>query len=206
MVAQSAAAAFSKRLWLGAATMAAGILLLLVLPAFDWLANLPSDAVARGLSHPQVVEGLALTICLESFAGAYLLWHSTYTTSRFGSVALLIPFPSMVAGSLVLAQLSMARGPRIDLELLGWAAIATYVVLITSVALLASRIRYKAPDFLLEMCLLLRLIAILSAAAMIATLHNRPAPVLEFEPVSIAVVVLLCTTLIGFGYFRKLNA
>lgn len=205
VVAQSAAAAFSKRFWLGWAIIALCVLLPVVLPILDWLASIPSDALARALSSAQVVEGLALAICFEAFVGAYLLWHSTSTESLFRDAALLMPLPSTVAGPLALAQLSMARGPRIDLELLGWAAIASSVVFIASIALLARLIRHKAPDFLLEMCLLLRLIAVLSAAAMISALHNRPAPTLEFEPIGIAIVLILCTVLIGFGYFRKLD-
>lgn len=203
--AQSAAAAFSRRLWPSLAAIALGALLLLMSSVFDWLASVPSDSLARALASSEMVEGLALAICLESFVGAYLLWRTTAASSRFSGLGLLVPFPSTIAAALALAQISMARGPRIDLELLGWAAIAGYVVTIAVVALLARRIARTAADFLLEMCLLLRFVAVLSAAAMIAALHNRPAPVLEFEPVGVALVLVLCTALIGFGYFRKIN-
>lgn len=205
VVAQSAAAAFCRRVWPGAIIIALGLLLLLVLPAFDWLANLPSDALARALSSPQVVEGLALVICLESFIGAYLLWSSTSGGSALKNAALLVPFPSLVAAPLVLAQLSMARGPRIDLALLGWTAVAVYVVLIAALEFLARRISARAPDFLLEICLLLRFTAVVFAAAAVSALYNRPAPVLEFEPLAIVIVFSLCVVLIGFGYFRKLR-
>ena len=97
----------------------------------------------------------------------------------------------------------MAHGPRIDLDLLGWAGIAVYAVFVAGTTLIARRVGRKAPDFLLEVCLLFRLIAVLAAAAMIAALHDRPAPVLKLEPIGMAVVFSLCAVLVSYGFFRR---
>ena len=203
VVAQSAAAAFSTRLWPGGAVMALGVMALLGLPIFGWLAGAPSDALARGLSSGLVVEAIALAICLEGFLGAFLLWYSTSARSFVRNMVLFIPFPSTVATPLVLAQLFMAHGPRIDLELLGWAGIAVYAVFVAGIALIARRVRRKAPDFLLEACMLFRLIAVLAAAAMIAALHDRPAPVLKLEPIAMAVVFGVCAVFVSYGFLRR---
>ena len=208
----SAALIVRPRLALAATAVAA--LVFLVSPAVAWLAGLPGDAVSRVFGNANAVEAIAIVLCLEAILGATLLCCSTSvrpfqrrSLRRFTWVhLLLIPLPSVVAAPLLAAYGFMVHGPRIALEALAWTGFGAYLAAAAVAYWSASLLKRAAPDFLLELLLLLRFTVGVGAAAMVASLHHRPAPTLEFEPFGLFIAVAVCGLLITYGYLRKSTA
>lgn len=205
-----ASAALIARPWLALTAIAVAALVFLVSPAVEWLAGLPGDAVSRAFGNADAVEAIAMILCLEAILGAALLCYST-SMRRFPrrfpwARLLLIPLPSVVAAPLLAAYVFMVHGPRVALEALAWMGFGAYLAAATAAYLLASLLKRAAPDFFLELLLLLRFIMAVGAAAMVASLHHRPAPTLEFEPFGLLIAVAVCGLLITYGYLRKPTA
>ena len=213
-----ASAALIARPRLALAAIAVAALVFLVSPAVAWLAGLPGDAVSRVFANANAVEAIAIVLCLEAILGAALLCRSTSvhlfprrSRRRFSrrfvwAGLLLVPLPSVVAAPLLAAYFSMVHGPRIALEALAWTGFGAYLAAAAVAYWLASLLKRAAPDFLLELLLLLRFTVGVGAAAMVASLHHRPAPRLEFEPFGLLIAVAVCGLLITYGYLRKSTA
>lgn len=217
-----ASAALIARPRLALAAIAVAALVFLVSPAVAWLAGLPGDAVSRVFANANAVEAIAIVLCLEAILGAALLCCSTSvhpfprrSLRRFPrrfprrfvwAGLLLVPLPSVVAAPLLAAYFSMVHGPRIALETLAWTGFGAYLAAAAVAYWLASLLKRAAPDFLLELLLLLRFTVGVGAAAMVASLHHRPAPTLEFEPFGLLIAVAVCGLLITYGYLRKSTA
>lgn len=206
-----ASAALIVRPRLALAAIAVAALVFLVFPAAEWLAGLPGDAVSRVFGNTNAVEAIAMVLCLEAILGATLLCCSTSVRPfpwqfprRFTwAHLLLIPLPSVVAAPLLAAYGFMVHGPRIALEALAWMGFGAYLAAAIVAYWLASMLKRAAPNFLLELLLLFRFTVGVGAAAMVASLHHRPAPTLEFEPFGLLIAVAVCGLLITYGYLRK---
>lgn len=203
VLAYAAAFAFATRLLYGLAMLGTGVVLVLTFSVIDTLAALPSDALASAFDSTATVEVFAIVVCFEALLATVALWHSTSRDPRFASVLLLLPFPITTGGLLALMQYSMVHGPRVDLELLGWAGLLFGGIGLVGISLIARMVKKRSTDFLFELCLLLRLFAILCSAAMIATQLHRPVPAIEFEPVGLLVFTVIGLLLIGYGYYRR---
>ncbi len=213
-----ASAALIARPRLVLAAIAVATLVFLVSPAVAWLAGLPGDAVSRVFANANAVEAIAIVLCLEAILGAALLCRSTSvhlfprrSRRRFSrrfvwAGLLLVPPPSVFAAPLLAAYVSMVHGPRIALEALAWIGFGACLGAAIVAYWLASLLKRAAPDFLLELLLLLRVTVGVAAAAMVASLHHRPAPTLEFEPFGLLIAVAVCGLLITYGYLRKSTA
>ena len=209
-----ASAALIVRPRLALAAIAVAALVFLVSPAAEWLAGLPGDAVSRVFGNANAVEAIAMVLCLEAILGAALLCCSTSVRPfpwqflrRFTWAHLLLfPLPSVVAAPLLAAYGSMVHGPRIALEALAWMGFGAYLAAAAVAYWFALLLKRAAPDYLLELLLLLRFTVGVGAAAMVASLHHRPAPTLEFEPFGLLIAVAVCGLLITYGYLRKATA
>ena len=206
-----ASAALIVRPRLALAAIAVAALVFFVSPAVAWLAGLPGDAVSRVFGNANAVEAIAMVLCLEAILGAALLCCSMSVRPfpwqflrRFTwAHLLLIPLPSVVVAPLLAAYGFMVHGPRIALEALAWMGFGAYLAAAIVAYWLASMLKRAAPNFLLELLLLLRFTTGVGAAAMVASLHHRPAPTLEFEPFGLLIAVAVCGLLITYGYLRR---
>lgn len=202
-LAYAAALAFSTRLWPSLGVVAIGLLLVLAFGVLGALATMPSDALQRGLSNASVAEAYAMVVCLEALIAAGALWYSTASDAYLRNTMLLVPLPVTIAALLALAQFSMVYGPRIDLELLGWVGLLLGLAVVAAVAMGARWVAARTSDFVLELCLLLRLLAVLFVTAMISIQFHRPTPVLDFEPAGLLIFAIISMGFVLYGYFRR---
>ncbi len=202
-VAFSATLAFSRHLWLAVATAGIGAGCIVAFDGPALLASAPSDTLQQALKNPHIVEAFAFAVCLEALFAAGVLWFSTSRNSASREPLLLLPLPVTAATLVAAAQASMVHGPRIDLELLGWLGLLTGLLVVASVTLAARMLLSRAADFVLELCLFLRLLAVVLAAAMVSVQLHRPAPVLSLEPAGLLAVAAGCAIIVSYGFFRR---
>ncbi len=195
--------AFSTRFWPGFIVAGIGFAFVLAFPVMEAMTTLPSDTLQRSFSDPTWVEVYAMIICLEALLAASALWYSTSRRAYLRNVVLLLPMPVTVAALFALAQASMVHGPRINLELLGWAGLCGGLVLAMAVTGVTCFIKVRAPDFVLELSLFLRLLAMLFAAGMISLQMHRPTPVIEFQSEGFLIFLIVCLVFTSYGYFRR---
>ncbi len=203
VAAYAASLAFCKRPWAGLSLVAVFLVCLVGGSVIDTLATLPSDTLLRWFESRTSVEALAFLICLEAALAVIMLWYATSYSAKLQDTLLVLPFVVPLGTLLALAQTAMVYGPRIDLQVLGWAGLGVGLVVAAGLTLSAYHVKAKAPDFMLELCLFLRLLAVLLAAAMVSVQAHRPAPELVVEPLGMLILAVICVGLVAYGYMRR---